>query len=684
MSFYNAKESSLGGEAPYYDSDGNEYWEVERIVNKKVDPADGILKYEVKWLGYPEEDNTWEPLESLEHVRKMVDDFEKARIAAKNLPNKTLQSGKEPGQLKAAQSKNMGENTLEQKQNKKQTLAENESLSTPKVIESKKKLEGNQVRNQIDFNQNTPKSSRNDEHTKMFRGIDMSPQITTKNLESKSIPQPPSGVISKDKEIIQNGPNINLNPQQRHYVQGSADKVAIVNSNKQTKTSSGLTKPPNQSRYNHPNYSNLNSHDKIIQKEGPRELTNGGSEFDIISRTTGISGNSNHEEKKASLQNSSVLGELFHTKKVASKESDPMVIEDDDDDEEVKINANENIKREPMATIKSPLNTESQPVRKKSRFQDASEVLGREKEKLLDVPKVITRRESDKPTEKERDMNIEESHLRRTTSSNAEIPSQFPQVLLSEKEKFLRRESDKPIKNIEKAGSHLRRIASSNAEILLGKEKSLDVSKKSIEKERSINIGEETTFFNTTEIRNRRSRFQEETEVSHNDREKRRESEKSREKEENRDRERDQSEEKRSTRKPNDSKKRMKKKFYSESQPPQVEEEFNQSAYYEAIKEGYLKHDMNKNDFLEFLCPYGNFKDDKMERISKVFWEGKASANPDDYYFEVIWKTRSNGIHKAPTVVSWEDLLDGNPREAAKFSFGRLTKIFSNFGTLEE
>ncbi len=45
-------------------------WEVEAIKGKKGN------KYFVKWVGYPESDNTWEPLENLRNIMSMVDEFE--------------------------------------------------------------------------------------------------------------------------------------------------------------------------------------------------------------------------------------------------------------------------------------------------------------------------------------------------------------------------------------------------------------------------------------------------------------------------------------------------------------------------------------------------------------------------------------------------------------------------------
>lgn len=51
---------------------------VEKIVGKKV--KDGVLYYEVKWLGYESDQNTWEPLSNLGNAMKSVEIYENNRL----------------------------------------------------------------------------------------------------------------------------------------------------------------------------------------------------------------------------------------------------------------------------------------------------------------------------------------------------------------------------------------------------------------------------------------------------------------------------------------------------------------------------------------------------------------------------------------------------------------------------
>jgi hypothetical protein len=52
----------------------NEF-EVESIIDKKK--IGNKWKYKVKWLGYSDEESTWEPIENLENVKEMLEEFEK-------------------------------------------------------------------------------------------------------------------------------------------------------------------------------------------------------------------------------------------------------------------------------------------------------------------------------------------------------------------------------------------------------------------------------------------------------------------------------------------------------------------------------------------------------------------------------------------------------------------------------
>jgi hypothetical protein len=62
------------------DEEEEEDYEVERIIEKRG--AGKKLRYLVKWKGWPEEDNTWEPVENLTNAKDLIQAFEKNLKAA--------------------------------------------------------------------------------------------------------------------------------------------------------------------------------------------------------------------------------------------------------------------------------------------------------------------------------------------------------------------------------------------------------------------------------------------------------------------------------------------------------------------------------------------------------------------------------------------------------------------------
>jgi len=55
--------------------EGEEEWEVEKIMNKrKVQERD---KYLVRWKGYTAEEDTWKSRENLKNAMELVKEFEK-------------------------------------------------------------------------------------------------------------------------------------------------------------------------------------------------------------------------------------------------------------------------------------------------------------------------------------------------------------------------------------------------------------------------------------------------------------------------------------------------------------------------------------------------------------------------------------------------------------------------------
>ena len=57
--------------------DGEPEYEVEKILDRRGRHPN--FKYLVKWEGYPDSDNSWEPINNLRNAKDLIEEFEATR-----------------------------------------------------------------------------------------------------------------------------------------------------------------------------------------------------------------------------------------------------------------------------------------------------------------------------------------------------------------------------------------------------------------------------------------------------------------------------------------------------------------------------------------------------------------------------------------------------------------------------
>lgn len=63
----------------------NEYY-VEKVLDKKIE--DGEVKYLIKWEGWSIDQSTWEPIENLNNINHLIEDFEREALELRDKEKK--------------------------------------------------------------------------------------------------------------------------------------------------------------------------------------------------------------------------------------------------------------------------------------------------------------------------------------------------------------------------------------------------------------------------------------------------------------------------------------------------------------------------------------------------------------------------------------------------------------------
>ncbi|PON30987.1 hypothetical protein TGAM01_v200407 [Trichoderma gamsii] len=71
------KRAAKGDESAQDTKTGRKEWEVEQIVDSRIDAETMQHWFKVKWKGYASKDNTWEPKKNLTNCKSLLENYEK-------------------------------------------------------------------------------------------------------------------------------------------------------------------------------------------------------------------------------------------------------------------------------------------------------------------------------------------------------------------------------------------------------------------------------------------------------------------------------------------------------------------------------------------------------------------------------------------------------------------------------
>ena len=144
--------------------------QIEKIVDMRINNLTKCVEYLVKWVGFPEEENTWEPKENLVNCKEAIEDFEKEQKKKKNEKNDINNDNYSRSSSKSSSSSNIKNSNnikyLNKKRNTTMKLNNNLNNNTNKNILSSNNNNSNNNLNKIKkIGKKSPKnfSSSNDE-----------------------------------------------------------------------------------------------------------------------------------------------------------------------------------------------------------------------------------------------------------------------------------------------------------------------------------------------------------------------------------------------------------------------------------------------------------------------------------------------------------------------------------------
>jgi len=171
-------------------NDQDNFYTIEKILRKNK--FDEGIKYLVKWVGYSVKDSTWEPIENLENVIYMVEDFEKELSIKKNYPKTPYSNRNYIDDDKSYDGKDEDERKEKIKKSIFKSIGQKTSNQQSQIIKK--------THNQNNNINNTNNSSSNDKKVEVPSNLESEPRI-----ESDIMNDSPNKVINAkflNKELM--------------------------------------------------------------------------------------------------------------------------------------------------------------------------------------------------------------------------------------------------------------------------------------------------------------------------------------------------------------------------------------------------------------------------------------------------------------------------------------------------